>query len=567
MNESPDWKIPSSSPSLWRDWLLAIVVSAVAALAIVAIFAVRGAPSGHDFQFHGAMWLEVANQWRQGILLPRWAEWANWGFGEPRFIFYPPLSWMLGAALGLVAGWKLAAGSFVVAAQTLAGVSMFALARRTLARRAALFAAFAYAANPYTLLVVYLRSDFAEELAAAIFPLLLLTLSDLAEAGESRAAARHAGRFALVFAAIWLCNAPAGVLASYSAALLFGWMSLRARSWRPLLLGAGGIGLGFGISAFYLIPAVYEQRWVRIGEALSSGLRPSENFLFTSINDPEHNVFNWIASATAVGMILIAGAAGVVAHRKAESGAEKKQWQGLMLIAAAATALMIPISSALWRFLPELKYLQFPWRWMLVLAVPFAYFLAAAMRGRFGWVWGVLFLVTAGSTGTMHVKHTWWDADDIPTLQEAIEQGQGYEGVDEYDTVGDDRTDLPQNAPRAQILPVAHAQKFPETRLHEERWTAEEKVLTVTLREEAQLKMRLLNYPAWRVKIDGHGIRPAASEETVATVLPLSPGTHRIEVKFGRTTDRTAGIVVSGLALFAVLVLLWAEGRPLLARP
>jgi len=50
-------------------------------------------------------------------------------------------------------------------------------------------------------------------------------------------------------------------------------------------------------------------------------------------------------------------------------------------------------------------------------------------------------------------------------------------------------------------------------------------------------------------------------------VLPLSPGTHRIEVKFGRTTDRTAGIVVSGLALFAVLVLLWAEGRPLLARP
>ena len=513
------------------------------------------------------MWLEVANQWRQGILLPRWAEWANWGFGEPRFIFYPPLSWMLGAALGLVAGWKLAAGSFVVAAQTLAGVSMFALARRTLARQAALFAAFAYTANPYTLLVVYLRSDFAEELAAAIFPLLLLTLSDLADAGESRAAARHTARFALVFAAIWLCNAPAGVLASYSAALLFGWMSLRARSWRPLLLGAGGIGLGFGISAFYLIPAVYEQRWVRIGEALSSGLRPSENFLFTSINDPEHNVFNWIASATAAGMILIAGAAGVVAHRKAESGAEKKQWQGLMLIAAAATALMIPISSPLWRFLPELKYLQFPWRWMLVLAVPFAYFLAAAMRGRFGWVWGVLFLVTAGSTGTMHVKHTWWDADDIPTLQEAIEQGQGYEGVDEYDTVGDDRTDLPQNAPRAQILPVTRTQRFPETRLHEERWTAEEKVLTVTLREEAWLKMRLLNYPAWRVKIDGRGIRPAASEETVATVLPLSPGTHRIEVKFGRTTDRTAGIVVSGLALFAVLVLLWAEGRPLLARP
>src|SRR3989454_12137572 len=173
------------------------------------------------------MGCEAANGGRGGILSPGGGGGAMGVLGRRRFFFSPPLSWMLGAALGLVAGWKLAAGSFVVAAQTLAGVSMFALARRTLARRAALFAAFAYAANPYTLLVVYLRSDFAEELAAAIFPLLLLTLSDLAEAGESRAAARHAGRFALVFAAIWLCNAPAGVLASYSAALLFGWMALR----------------------------------------------------------------------------------------------------------------------------------------------------------------------------------------------------------------------------------------------------------------------------------------------------------------------------------------------------
>jgi hypothetical protein len=538
---------------------LALLLVAVAGAAVIAPMFFLGNASGHDFQFHLASWLDVAGQWREGIFFPRWAEWANWGYGEPRFVFYPPGSWLLGATLGSLLPWRMAPGAFIWLALLLAGYSMWRFAREWLSAREAAAAAVVYAVNPYHLIIVYYRSDFAELLASALLPLALCGMVRLLREGW-----RGLQFLAIPFALIWLANAPAAVLATYSLMLLFFVASIFHRSLRPLLLGGVSMAAGFGLAAFYIFPAAYEQRWVQIRQVFADLLSPDQNFLFTHAIDPEFLFFNWKVSGVVMGVMLVAGIAAVIVARRRREFPEI--WWMLFALGAAATLLMFPPSLFLWRLLPKLEFVQFPWRWLGVLGVVFAFFLAAAIgRAKRPWIGALAIAITLTTLAAVLVYDGWWDSEDIPVLTKAIQAGRGYEGTDEYQPLGSDRYELPGSDPEGEIIgkPAPRIQEFdvntkafkpaPNGTVRIERWTADEKRFTSGSATSVTVALRLLNYPGWRVQVDGTSVQVGAAPETAQMLIALPAGAHQIEVQFTSTWDRIAGAIIS--TIFAILLL------------
>ena len=541
-----------TAPTRIPFWSLALLLSLLLSILLVLPFFWLGSASGHDFEFHAASWYDAAFQWKEGVLYPRWTAWTNHGFGEPRFIFYPPLSWMIGAALTLVLPGIAVPVVFILLTQTFAGLAAFLLIRRLASERAALFGAACYVINPNALLMTYVRSDFAEQLACAFFPLLLLGGLRLAELLEDRPSWRaDVAWFAIPFAAVWLSNAPAAVIASYGMALLFVWAAaVTRRSWRILLQGVAGLALGLGLAAIYIVPAAYEQRWVNIGQALSSGLLPSQNFLFTVTDDPEHTWFNWISSDCTLALMLFFAIAALASRRFAfqtnapERG--RKAFITLLVLGASASLLTLRITAPLWTYLPKLRFVQFPWRSMSIIAVVSACFFAAAIEKRRASIWFAAVLLLSAPLGAFLVEETWWDFDEMPTQQAAITNGTGYDGTDEYDPKGDDHLDLPANAPLVKLL-RENAEETAPPRAHVQvrYWSTEHKDLHIDAEDSARIALRVLNYPAWQVEVNGRPVVPERADDVNQMVVPVAPGPSDIRVRFTRTPDRSVGILLS----------------------
>ena len=546
----------------------ALCVIALTAVILISPSFFYGQFLGDDFDFHVDSWMEVTQQWHQGVVYPSWAAGAWSGFGEPRFIFYPPVSRLMGAGLGEVLPWKFVPDTFLFLTLLLAGFSMHRLARSWLSADAALAAGIIYMASPYHMVDIYVRSAFSEILAGAFLPVVLLCVLNCARDEQSDSARpdrfrrrniplRNVAPLSIAYALVWLTNAPVAVLSSYAIAFLLVVLAFRRRSFAPLWQGAAGIALGLMLASAYIIPAIFEQRWVVIEEAISEPLVYANSFVFQWITDPRNHLFNFMITSVAVFEMVVAIAGAFILRRRA--GKFGTAGYALLAMAILSIVFMLQPTGYPLQFLPKIQYLQFPWRWLALLGISFAAFFGGAIvLARRRVAISLIYLIILAGTGAAICKYfAKWDptSEEIRTAYASIQNGKGYDGVVEYRPDFGEEADLPVSARHVELLPPGIDRlptPLPESMkgtVSIESWLAQNRIFTVTSPAPVVAAVKLLEYPAWQVRINRQLAARQADSYFGQMLLALPEGTSHVEISFGWTRDRTAGCVVSGIGI------------------
>jgi len=234
-----------------------------------------------------------------------------------------------------------------------------------------------------------------------------------------------------------------------------------------------------------------------------------------------------------------------------------KIWWPLVIWSIAISVLMFRFTLPLWQYLPQLRFLQFPWRWLLCLNVA----LAAAMVLGFRRIWLriAISIVAFGAVvlGWHSIMRPWWDhAGDIQEMVDNQSDGIGNEGVDEYVPARVESTDVDQNAPEVRFdgHGIGNIQVV--------QWRPEDRMISADANASGNLVLKLFNYPNWSVEVNGVVEHSETTPQTGLLVVPIHAGASRIHIRWVEGWDRKVGAAISIVAFGLVGIWSYRCNRP-----
>jgi hypothetical protein len=168
---------------------------------------------------------------------------------------------------------------------------------------------------------------------------------------------------------------------------------------------------------------------------------------------------SWIA----ISMIAIAIAGIAISWYRgtlptAKSAASRLWWIPLAAIPVVVFFFLFPISRPLWNLLPEMRFLQYPWRWLEAVEAPMAIFVVTAIwpSGRRVRVIVLAVCSAVFLASTLYAAKVFFQVcypeDSVASVLFEYRAGTGFEGMYEYEPPGGDDSSIALGLPDACLV-------------------------------------------------------------------------------------------------------------------
>ena len=545
--------------------------------------------AGHSAWFDLARMASFDAALRAGDFFPVWSPDFYFGYGSPLFQFYAPLAYYL-AEIPVLAGVSIPSALKLTALLALfaSGAAMYQLAARHVSTWSAVLAAVLYMVAPYRLVDLFVRHAFAEHCAFMWLPWITL--------GTERFVAERS-RGGLLLAAV--CTA--GLTFTHNVMALIGlpvcvaagWLLAEKRpAWKTLPIAGAPALFGVGLAGFFWWPALHGRAFTHAEESLTGGyfeyrqhFVAARQFTETAWSFGESGVETTTPMPLQIGwphLVVVLAALLLVLMKRRRVG----RWTVVALAITAGAIFMCHGSSqALWAALPLVKYVQFPWRFLGLVALGAAMCGAAAFdclhaarprweRPAFGCaallVLAVYFpyysearfvAVDARSQTLVQVTPRQLDAlASIGALGSAasLVTPETIRAAGERATSSDDF--LPRGVRQKPASPAEHL--FTASGGEIRRWTrlgVNRYEAAVTMHSAGRIELAQFWFPGWTARVDGRAVPAEASGASAVVSCAVPPGGHTVEFACKGLPQRRTGLAltfVSALFLLAAFVTL-----------
>lgn len=546
-----------------------VVIAAIAVVLSLPMLIHGPLPQGHDTLEHLNFSYYFTTQLRAGELYPRWLLGINDGLGSPSFFVYGPFPFYIMALLdpwpaGLP--WK-AYGVVAFLALLCSAVAAFLWLSTLADATAALAGSVLYMLMPYHLTIdFYRRSALPECWGLACIPLVLYFTARVISQKRYSIIGLAVSYALLIFSHLF-------------SVLMFSFLPLavalvnseKGERLRSFCRVGFAMLLGAGLSSVYLFPALFHEQYISSARLITLPKYDwTANFLRFGrglfVHDSETPEFmqkvSWLALCTIVPTALC----GAIVAKFAPSEVRKKAsfWLG---VCGLTLFIMSKASWPVWRLLPRLQEIQFPWRFnalFCVVALPIFAF-AVAKIPRLAGRWRLLpsAIISATAITWLLAYAAVWSRYDVRT---------SLQGSDSNRFVDSDPLFPAWSMPGIDEASARRASSDPRVRFREGEGSA-----TVLTWKPRQINFRassaaggwvMVNqfyYPQWNAELStsatGLELRPSLPGGLVEILVPS--GNQEVRLEMPVTWAERWGRWISSLCLLTCVLSLGDLGRAL----